>query len=182
MFVKIGAVDFKNFVILAVTQFVNGFGQTVFAGTDFPFDQYGHGVFGEALNGVAQFDHHFAFADGEKLFRQFLFEVMVFMVQGQMLHGAFGGDDQFRQRQWFFQKIIGTELGGFNRGFNGAVSGHHDHATVIQNLFVQHSFQQSNAVNIRHPDVEKDNVGIGFSPDGLSLLPISGGIDLTTLF
>ena len=74
-----------------------------------------------------------------------------------MLESTLDRQQQFRQRDGFFNKVIGAQAGRLDRGFNSPVPGHHDNRAGQATIFRPFA-QQRNAVHILHPDVEQNKV------------------------
>ena len=64
---------------------------------------------------------------------------------------------QLRQRERLLDVVERTEPRGLHRGLDGAVARHHDHGQRLSVQMLPFA-QQADAVRVRHPDVEQDEV------------------------
>ena len=76
---------------------------------------------------LAQRFHRHAVAHDQAFELQLLLEIGVFLAKALGLDRVLNQDQGFIEGKRFFQEIVSSELGRANRGFDGAVTGNHDH-------------------------------------------------------
>ena len=163
--------------LLAGTLSMHGAGELVAATAALAQQQYRHGVAGQPLGIGPQRLHGAALADQLAIPVALAVQLALAPGQFQVLERPFGGHQQAIEGDGFFQKIPCAEAGGFHGGGDGAVAGDHDHVGVGQQSFVLHLAQQGDAVDVRHPYVEKDYVRHLRAPRLARLHAVGGGGD-----
>ena len=132
--------------------------EVLFASAGVAVDEQWYVLVGQLGGALAQFLGLYAFADEFGRRVDFGFECGILGLQAVGLQGALHGEQQFGTGQRFFEEVVGTEFGGFNGGFDGAVSAHDDDGALQVAVFLPFA-QQADAVGVGHPDVEEDELG-----------------------
>src|SRR5258706_5349594 len=83
-------------------------------------------------------------------------QVAVLALEPGVLEGPGRGQQRLLERERLLDEVVGAELGGLDRGLDGAVAGDHHHRELRPQPL--HLGQGVEAVDARHPDVEEDDV------------------------
>ncbi len=93
---------------------------------------------------------------------------------------SFHGAQQLRERDGLLDEVDGAETRGFHGRVDGAVARHHDdgaHRPAFRPLA-----KQRNAVGIRHPDVEQDEIEVLAFSRAARFLGVRGSRDVVAFF
>jgi hypothetical protein len=114
-------------------------------------------VVGQAFELGAQRLHRSRAADRLELRLHLRAQAGVGVAQALGVERALQRDEQFGQRDGFFDEVVGAQAGGLDRRLHRAVARHHDDR-AIQRAGRGPFAQQGDAVGAGHPDVEQDGV------------------------
>ena len=97
-----------------------------------------------------------------------------------VLEGLLHARQQFLQRNRFLKKVEGTKARRFDRRIDRSVTRHHDdrHVQVTGSMPL---LEQGNAIHIRHPDIEQDEIRPQFIPDATCRPGMFGQTNVVTL-
>ena len=104
-----------------------------------------------------RFDRN-AFAGEHSAHAELALEFKVFAAQTARFDGVLNNDQGTIERERLLKEIVRAELGGFYRGFNGAVAGDDDDLGPLFGDERMDVSENIEAVTIGEPDVEQDDV------------------------
>ncbi len=93
--------------------------------------------------------------------RELFLEFAVFLPHLLGIDGVLDQDERLVDGERLFQEVVGAQLGGAHRGFDGAVAGDHDDlGSILELPDLLQSFQ---AIHSRQPDIEQHHVEGAFA-------------------
>ena len=110
-----------------------------------------------ALDLFPQALHHGALAYGFLGARRTPPQSHILTLQFVGFQGSFDRQQQFGQRQGFFQKIISAKAGRLHGGLHRTMPRHHDHGRR-QTVSLHPFLEQRYAIHIGHPYIEQHQV------------------------
>ena len=131
-------------------------------------------VLGDALDLFPQALHGRAAADGLMGDDGAAFEANVLADQLVGLQGALRGQQQFGHGQRLFEEVVGPQPGRLHRRLHGAMTGHHDHRAG-QALVLGPLLEETDAIQIGHPDVQENQVGSALAQRAAGGATVLGG-------
>ena len=113
------------------------------------------------LDLLAQGFHGNALAHDHAARGKLLLEFPVFLAHVFRVDGVLHQDEGLVDREWFFQEIVGPELGSPHRGFDGAVARDHDDLGSI--FHIPDFLEGFEAIHSGEPDIEQHYVKRAFA-------------------
>ena len=153
-----GAVELDEDAIAAQALGVDGAGDEFLAGARFAVDEHAAVGGRHEPDLLAQrFDRH-AVAGEDRADAELALEFEILVAQAARFDGVLEDDEGAVERERLFEKVVCAELGGFDRGFDGAVAADDDDFRTLLGVELAHVRKHVEAVAIGQPDVEQHDV------------------------
>ena len=128
------------------------------AGARFAKNQHRRIMLGDPQHLGAQSLQNFAAANRLDDHPLLAAQVLIFPRQPVSIQRSLHGQQHFSHGQRLLDEVVSAQPGRFHRSFHRAVPGHHDNRTG-QMIALAPFLEQADAVGVRHPDIQQDQIG-----------------------
>ena len=163
-----GAVELDEDAILAQAFGVHGAADEFLAGAGLAIDKDAAVGGGHELDLLAQGLHGDGVAGDAGAEAELADELLVVLAELAGVDGVLEDDEGAVERERLFEEVVGAELGGAHRGFDGAVAADDDDFGQVRGVHLANVGEGVEAVAVGQPDVEQDDVvdGVGEQGEG----------------
>jgi hypothetical protein len=156
-----GTIQLDEDAVLAQALRVHGAADQLLACAAFAIDQHAAVGGGHQLDLLAQRLHGHAIAGDAGAEAELAHELPVVLAEPACADRVLQHNQRAVQRERLFQEVVGAELGGAHRRFDGSVAADNDDFGQMRSVHLADVGERVQAVAVGQPDVEQDGVVAG---------------------